>query len=181
MGGISEKEIALLGLLNEGPKHGYELERIIEERYMRYWTEMGFSSIYYVLKQLEKKKLIKSKKSSGKHKVTKKVYSITPDGRKILKNSLKDLFSSCGSVTVPYLLSLSNLSLMSKKQLIPMIEKRIDMISCHLELLDDAMKPFKGSGMPEPKIMESWFKHTATAEKQWLEKFKKELEGGKYI
>jgi DNA-binding PadR family transcriptional regulator len=47
-----------LTLVAERPRHGYEIERVIEERGMREWTEIGFSSIYYLLKKLEREGLI---------------------------------------------------------------------------------------------------------------------------
>lgn len=53
---ISNKEMALLGLLSEKPKHAYEIENDIKERDMRYWTEISKSSIYKLLNKLEKKK-----------------------------------------------------------------------------------------------------------------------------
>jgi DNA-binding PadR family transcriptional regulator len=50
---MNNSELAILTLLAEAPRHGYEIEQIIERRGMRDWTEIGFSSIYYVLKRLE--------------------------------------------------------------------------------------------------------------------------------
>ncbi|MCY7144283.1 PadR family transcriptional regulator, partial [Streptococcus gordonii] len=41
-------EELILGLLAEQPRHGYQIEKLIEDREMRRWTEVGFSSIYYV-------------------------------------------------------------------------------------------------------------------------------------
>ena len=55
MNRISNIEAAILGLLCERPQYGYEIEKIIEKRNMRNWTEIGFSSIYYILKKLEEK------------------------------------------------------------------------------------------------------------------------------
>ena len=52
---ISLTELLLLGILAEKPQHGYHIEHLIEERGMRKWTEVGFSSIYYILARLEKK------------------------------------------------------------------------------------------------------------------------------
>jgi DNA-binding PadR family transcriptional regulator len=43
---------AILGLLVERPRHGYALDRVVEERGMRRWTGIGFSSIYWVLDRL---------------------------------------------------------------------------------------------------------------------------------
>ena len=53
MSNISNAELALLSLIVEKPRHAYEIERVIEERNMRHWTEIGFSSIYRILSKLE--------------------------------------------------------------------------------------------------------------------------------
>ncbi len=50
---LTNTELAVLGLLAERPKHGYQIEQDIVERGMREWTEIGFSSIYYILNKLE--------------------------------------------------------------------------------------------------------------------------------
>ena len=50
---ISNAELALLSLIVEQPRHAYEIEQVIEERNMRYWTEIGFSSIYRLLSKQE--------------------------------------------------------------------------------------------------------------------------------
>ena len=55
---LTPAELTLLGLLVEKPRHGYELEEVIAERGMREWTEIGFSSIYYLLTKLRDRGLI---------------------------------------------------------------------------------------------------------------------------
>ena len=44
----------LLGLQAERPRHDYEIEKTLEERGMREWTDLAFSSIYYLVKKLER-------------------------------------------------------------------------------------------------------------------------------
>lgn len=56
--GLTDGELTVLGLLVERPRHGYEVERVVEERGMRAWTALGFSSIYYVLDKLAGRGLI---------------------------------------------------------------------------------------------------------------------------
>ncbi|HIP96867.1 MAG TPA: hypothetical protein EYH32_06595 [Anaerolineae bacterium] len=51
---MTNAELAILSLIAEQPRHGYEIEQVIEERRMREWTEIGFTSIYYLLKKLER-------------------------------------------------------------------------------------------------------------------------------
>ena len=55
-------EELILGILAEQPHHGYQIEKLIVDRGMRKWTDVGFSSIYYVLEKLEKKGLAKKRK-----------------------------------------------------------------------------------------------------------------------
>ena len=50
---MTNAELAILSLVVEQPRHGYEIERVIGERGMREWTEVGFSTIYSLLKKLE--------------------------------------------------------------------------------------------------------------------------------
>ena len=61
-------EELILGILAEQPHHGYQIEKLIVDRGMRKWTDVGFSSIYYVLEKLEKKDLAKSVPAKGKDK-----------------------------------------------------------------------------------------------------------------
>ncbi|HUV26505.1 MAG TPA: PadR family transcriptional regulator, partial [Anaerolineales bacterium] len=57
---MTNAELAILSLIAEQPRHGYDIEQVIEARGMREWTEIGFSSIYYLLNKLEKDGMIES-------------------------------------------------------------------------------------------------------------------------
>jgi DNA-binding PadR family transcriptional regulator len=105
---ISNLETSILGLVCEGFRYGYELEKIIEERNMRHWTEIAFSSIYYVLKRLEKKELIasSSERVSGR---ARKMYSVTPQGKAAMAEKVSELISSHHPVTDPFDLGIGNL------------------------------------------------------------------------
>lgn len=62
---MTNNELTVLGLLVEQPRHGYEIEQIINERGMRDWTDVGFSSIYYVLGRLERAGLVAASAGAG--------------------------------------------------------------------------------------------------------------------
>lgn len=93
MSRISDLETAILGLLYEEPQHGYQLEKTIEGWGMRNWTPIGFSSIYYVLKKLEKKELVESKLEKVEGKPSRKVFTITDLGKNTMKEKLTSLLS----------------------------------------------------------------------------------------
>jgi DNA-binding PadR family transcriptional regulator len=79
---FTSAELAVLSLVIERDLHGYEIEAIIQERGMRNWTEIGFSSIYHILGLLERERLIASRAQAAPGKgPARKVYAATPAGR----------------------------------------------------------------------------------------------------
>ena len=92
---ISDIEAAILGLLCERSQYGYDLDRTIEERGMRNWTPIGFSSIYYVLKRLEKSGLITSGLEAVEGKPSRRNYTITDPGRAAMKEKIVNVLSTC--------------------------------------------------------------------------------------
>jgi len=57
---MTNAELAVLSLVVECPRHGYDIERLIVARGMREWTDIGFSSIYYLLGKMEKAGLVEA-------------------------------------------------------------------------------------------------------------------------
>lgn len=78
---MANTELAILSLIVEKDWHGYQIEQVIEQRGMRNWTEVGFSSIYYLLNKLEKKGVIESYVAPADGRgPSKKIYQITKKG-----------------------------------------------------------------------------------------------------
>jgi hypothetical protein len=77
---VTNAELAVLSLIAERPRHGYEIEQVIEQRGMREWTDIGFSSIYYLLKKLERQGLIEGQLENAQRGPARKVYRMTEAG-----------------------------------------------------------------------------------------------------
>ena len=72
--GPGEVRLALLSLLKDGPKHGYELMKLLEERSGGgYQASAG--TVYPTLQQLEDEGLVRSDPAEGK-----RTYHLTQDG-----------------------------------------------------------------------------------------------------
>ncbi|MVA96681.1 hypothetical protein GN330_05395 [Nitratireductor sp. CAU 1489] len=88
MKNLTSAEFAVLSLLGEAPCHGYELERLIEERGLREWTEIGFSSIYFLLDKLRKSGLVEPLAGHGGGK-SKRPFRLTGGGERVLVNETR--------------------------------------------------------------------------------------------
>jgi DNA-binding PadR family transcriptional regulator len=90
---LSNAEAALLGLLSEKPMHPYEIEQEVRYRDMRFWTELSMSSIYKLLRKLEKEGLVYKKEQRSPENRLRKLYSISTVGERKLKSKIMGLLS----------------------------------------------------------------------------------------
>src|SRR5580704_16099092 len=77
--GAGEIRLAILSLLSEGPKHGYQLMKELAERSGGVYRASA-GSVYPTLQQLEDEMLIRVKQQGGR-----KVHSLTAAGRRELE------------------------------------------------------------------------------------------------
>lgn len=107
---ISNAELALLNLIAEQPRHAYEIEKVIEERNMRYWTEIGFSSIYRLLSKLEEASLLSGQLQPPEGRgPARKVYHLTPAGEKAWQEAALQNLAEPERKYSSFLLGLDNL------------------------------------------------------------------------
>ena len=170
--GINEREAAILGLLCEKPLYGYTIEKIIEERGMRHWTDIGFSSIYYVLKRLESRNLIVSSCEQQENKPSRKVFTITREGEHQMKEKVRSLLSQNRRIVSPFDLGIAHLQLLSTTETISCLNERIT-------ALDKAIEHIKAHRFQHEQIKKPYFLLALSdralahlcAEKIWVEKF----------
>ncbi|RZS37506.1 hypothetical protein EV193_10561 [Herbihabitans rhizosphaerae] len=125
MAALTDGELTVLGLLVEQPRHGYELERVIEERGVRAWTALGFSSIYYVLDKLAKRGLIEATgaPSSGKSRTT---FRATVSGRELCAAATRDALTTLTPTHARVLIGMANSPGLPDADVVTGLTKRLD-------------------------------------------------------
>jgi DNA-binding PadR family transcriptional regulator len=175
---MTNAELAILSLIAEQPRHGYDLEQIIEARGMREWTEIGFSSIYYLLNKLEDGGLVESqlRQTEGKG-PARKIYRITQIGRQALIERALAALSAPQSGSSPFLLGLANYPLIPREQL-------LDALNSYVARLGDRVRHIgqrAEAQRPLPAFVQAMFdysQHMLEAERRWMQRFIEEVEAG---
>jgi DNA-binding PadR family transcriptional regulator len=90
----SKVEVVVLGLLAEGPMHGYDLLERARTRGMGSWAEVGKASIYQALHRLERAGAIAGRAQEGPEGPDRRVYRITGAGRRRLRAGLDERFDA---------------------------------------------------------------------------------------
>ena len=169
---ISNIETAILGLLCESPRYGYELEKIIEERGMRNWTEIGFSSIYYVLKRLDNKGLIEGKIEAVEGKPARKIYTITETGMEVMRDRIKAVLSKNEKLISSFDLGIAYQKLLSPGEVLECLELYQGSINEQLIHLEDKLQAMEEANSPFFVI--ALFTRPIAhlkAEKEWVEMY----------
>jgi len=172
---MTNAELAILGLVAERPRHGYEIEQVIEERGMREWTEVGFSSIYYLLKKLERKGLVEGQLAEAERGLARKVYRVTPAGEEALRAGVLDALAVPRRCYPPLQLGLANLPGVPAAESLDALWQYRDALSARLEHVRTRREILQ----PLPDQVDAMFDYSTTmieAERQWIERFIERIE-----
>lgn len=115
---ITNTELAILGLLAEMPKHGYQIEQDIQSRGMRGWADIGFSSIYHILNKLEAAGCLESSQQDSTIRPARKVYSLSPHGWQVYAAAVLARLKEPRPFTTDFPLALANLGALSTPEVV---------------------------------------------------------------
>ncbi|MGC1121906.1 MAG: PadR family transcriptional regulator [Candidatus Methanofastidiosia archaeon] len=174
---ITGHEAVILGLLCEGSQYGYELEKTMEERGMRVWTEIGFSSIYYLLKKLEAKNLITSTVKDVEGKPSRRVYQVTEQGRTMMRQKVKSVLSESKKEISPFDLGIAYSNLLPPEQVLECLDSYLESLEKRKLFLENSIHE-KREGKADYTVI-ALFSRPLTcieAEEKWVQEFKEEME-----
>lgn len=168
---LTDAELLLLGLVAEMPRHGYELDQVIDRRGMREWTQIGFSSIYFVLGKLQRLGLVSARKpTEGKHRgKARRVYGVTAAGRRALGAQTSSALRTVQPAYSSVLLGMINWPVLGRRQALECLRARVKAVEAELARLG----AIQVEQQPLPDHVEALFEYSTgqlQAEAEWLER-----------
>jgi len=131
---LTDAELLLLGLVAEMPRHGYELDREIERRGMRAWTQIGFSSVYFVLGKLRSAGLVSARKPTGAR--ARKTFALTAAGRRALVAQTRTALSAHRPTYSSVLLGMLHWPVLGREQALGALRARSAAVGAELARLE---------------------------------------------
>ncbi|MCP3939042.1 MAG: PadR family transcriptional regulator [Actinomycetia bacterium] len=164
-------KLAVLGLLVEQPLHGYGVERLIEQRGMRKWTSVGFSSIYQILDQLVDEGLasVEIVPAPGRGK-QRRLHSPTAAGRRLWVLETTAALATVADTDEGFLTAFSCLPLLDPGVALEALERRLANLDAGIAALDHD----RSQVGPVPDFIDAMFGYTRTrllAARAWLVEF----------
>jgi DNA-binding PadR family transcriptional regulator len=135
---VTNAELAILSLVVERPRHGYDIEQTLIERNMRDWTEVGFSSIYYILTKLEDAGLVESHREPAPGRgPERRVYAATEAGRDALDRGALQAIAGPARLPTSFQLGLSTLPSLDPDEVATALATHARDLEAALEALDE--------------------------------------------
>lgn len=168
---LTNAEFSILSLVAEQPRHGYQIEQVIEQRGMRQWTRVGFSSIYYLLGKLEEKGLVEvtAEVQDGRG-PARKVFSLTEQGQQALDRAIEMALSEPQPCYPPILLGMASLPRLGQQAVIEALQT----YRAKLTEQRQAMRRNQAAQPDLPYFVDAMFGYSEAliqAELDWLAEF----------
>lgn len=136
--------LLVLGLLDRGPLHGYEMRKLAVQNRVEAWTGILPGSIYHALKQMEKERLVALHKKEGSRTRPRAVYAITSAGRRAFQDLVrKALAAPIRSLPTDLYGGLLFLKAVPKGEIDAAIRRQVATLQMELSSWEEA-RPLKG-------------------------------------
>lgn len=171
-------ELILLSLIAEKPRHGYEIEAVIEERGMRKWTDIAFSSIYAGLNRLVKEGYASAAPAPAAGRgPARKVFTATAAGLDALRTGVERSLREPALGDQSFLFGLSCLPLLGKEGALAALKARFGALQQERDTL--SLHPaLHTPGFPaHVSAMFTYSLAIIQANLDWLENYIEQLEG----
>ncbi|MGW0003626.1 PadR family transcriptional regulator [Nocardia grenadensis] len=172
---LTSSELVVLGLIIESPQHGYDLEQVIERRGIRQWTEIGFSSIYYLLTKLEKRGFVHAPEAPAAK--GRRVFQATAAGQEAATRAALALVAEPQPVSNPFLVGVSNLSLLTEPEYRRALAERLGQVRARIAAIEAAAAAQSPLALPAREVF-SYSLSLLEAERSWLARRVQVSDGG---
>ena len=170
---MTDAELTILSLVAETPRYGYEIQQVIDERGLREWLTIGFSSLYYVLNKLEQQNMLSSQLHPEGRGPARKIYTITDAGKGVLQTAVSDLLRQPRSLGSGFELGLANLRSLKPRQVYLVLLHHHSDLKQGLEQVETAFARHKQEH-PDGEHIHALYTHSIAmmrAELDWMSAF----------
>lgn len=172
---MTDAELTILSLLAQGPHYGHDLQQIIDERGLREWLVIGFSSLYYILNKLEEQGFVQGELRSTGRGPARKLYVLTDGGRGVLQTAVSDLLRQPRTIGSGFELGLANLHVLKPAQVYQVLYHHRQDLRLNLAALQRSWKKHQADDSEQVMDqMRALYTHSLSmmeAELAWLEHF----------
>jgi DNA-binding PadR family transcriptional regulator len=125
---------ALLGILSEKERHGYDLKSAFDERVGEFWS-LNYGQIYSTLDRLEREGMVEWREQAQEKRPDRKIYRVTAKGRRELETWLARPVARARALRDELFIKLLFLGRGGAEQVLDLIQKQKQVYLAHMKRL----------------------------------------------
>jgi DNA-binding PadR family transcriptional regulator len=170
-------DVALLGLLAEGPKHPWEISKEVAYREMRTWSDLSQSTIYKQLRSLEGRGHVEVREEPANGRM-RRVYTITEAGRQAVADGVLTLLAVPETPRWAIDIATYNVDLADRDEAIAALESYAEHLRGRAECWASTEEFLRGLGCASHRwAITRRARHMIEGELRWVAEFMAELAG----
>ncbi|MDD4843340.1 MAG: PadR family transcriptional regulator [Anaerotignum sp.] len=130
---LSKIMTILLGIIEQQPVNGYELNKWLSTMHVRDWYPIASSTVYATLKTAEKKGYIVGSTEKSGNMPDKTVYSITESGKIEFLETIKSFIVDFQYDITPFTIGMFFVQAVQKEDILSLLDKRIALLKKYNE------------------------------------------------
>lgn len=145
---IAKTAFLLLGMISEGPKGAYEINKLLDQMDVKWWLTISNSAVYTTIRNLEKKEYVTGHGEKNGNMPERTVYEITAKGLEVFKESLCEAFCTMDFDTTIFSIATIYIQVLEKKELKELIQKRCLILAEYkqgIEQKKESLRPYVDS------------------------------------
>ncbi len=171
--------LIVLGLLQERPFHGYDLKRVMKERYMDEWANVAFGSIYFALGQMTAEGWIAAQPTErAGNRPSRTVYCITESGRREFLRLLRECWQDNRLTQHSIRVCLFFMKHLPRDETIGYVRRRIQAVAQGLEHLEMVLHSLPPQAPWEGRCIADRDSRLLAAELEWTRGLLADIESG---
>jgi DNA-binding PadR family transcriptional regulator len=162
--------LIVLGLLQERPYHGYDLKRVMKERYMDEWANVAFGSIYFALGQMATEGWIAAQPTEREgNRPSRTVYRITESGRREFLRLLRECWQDDRSAQDSIRVCVFFIKQLPREEAIGYVRRRVERVERGLEHLETVLRTLPSEAPWEGRCIADRDRRLLAEEIKWTQ------------
>lgn len=171
--------LTVLSLLREGPKHPYEMQRLIRERKKDEFLDLKRGSLYHAIARLQKAGLIAAVETTREGKRPERtVYRLTEDGERELLDWLRELLAKPVHEPSQFFAAVSYLGHLQPEDALEKLEQRMVSLEAEIRGVDAHLRELVPRIGRLVLVEAEYAQAMRRAELEWVRSLAEEIRSG---
>lgn len=180
MGRMGPLAVAVLGLLEERPRHPYDIAYTMQSRHMDEHIKLSLGTLYHVVENLHRLGWISPTETAREgRRPERTTYAVTAEGRRQLHQRIRELIAEPTREYSAFEAGLTFMHQLPREEAASLLRRRAEALREQIELWDYSLEQLRERGLTRIALVEvELVQDTRRFQREWAERLAGEIESG---